>query len=263
LRFFDSHTHLTSPEYDQDRAQVLAAAFNGPIAGMVEVGTNQETSQRAVAFAAEHAAVFATVGIQPWYAAAADTDWIQVLAGLAAASRKVVAIGEIGLDYHYQVPVAAQKKVFIDQLALARELGLPVVIHLRDAENDMLQLMETDALQGLSCAFHCFSGSLALAEKVVARGWYISFAGTPTFKNFRKIDVVKMVPAAQLLIETDAPYLAPGPHRGRRNHPLYIQDTARAIAAMRAEPIESIALATHKNALTFFRLPAAAPEAQL
>jgi TatD DNase family protein len=262
LRFFDSHIHLTSPEYDHDRTQVVADAFHGPIAGMVEVGTNLETSRQAVAFAQEHAPVFAAVGIQPWYAAAVDAQHVRDLAALAIASGKVRAIGEIGLDYHYQASHEAQQKVFVEQLALARELSLPVVIHLRDAEDDMLQLMGTDVMQDLSCVFHCFSGSAALAEQVCARGWYISFAGTPTFKNFRKTDIVRMVPTAQLLIETDAPYLAPGAHRGERNHPLYIEDTARAIAALRSEPVDRIALTTRENARTFFRLPADAPEAR-
>lgn len=257
---FDSHAHIDDKKFDADREEVIARAAANGIAGIINVGSDIFSSARSVDLAQRYASVFAAVGIHPHDAKdAAERDY-EKLAGWAALP-KVVAIGEIGLDYYYDFsPRPVQQQVFIRQLGLARELGKPVIIHDRDAHGDVLEIIKRHG-QGLRGVFHCFSGSPEMAAEVLRLGFYISLGGPVTFANASKLlEVARQVPLERLLVETDSPYLTPAPHRGKRNEPAYVRHTAEKIAALREMDYEALAAATTENVRQLFgiELPAAA-----
>lgn len=254
VRLIDTHAHLHLSQFDADRAQVLARAAEAGVARLVEIGYDRESSRAAVALAEQHPGMYAVVGIQPHYALEADPSWLATVRELAAHPR-VVAIGEIGLDYfHDRAPHAAQERLFRAQLALARELGLPVVIHSREAQDDTLRILR-DAARGQPGIMHSFSGDWAYAEACLDVGFMLSFSGPVTFPKATELhEVAQRVPIDRILTETDSPYLSPHPFRGKRNEPARVRLVAERIAALRGMPLETLAAAVWQNAAAIFRL---------
>jgi len=231
---FDTHAHLHDPAFEPDRDAVLARARAAGVRRVLTVGTDPVTSRQALTLAERHPDVYAAVGIHPHDAAGADPDALAMIATLARAPR-VVAIGEIGLDsFRTLSPPDAQRVALRAQLALARELGKPVLLHCRDAHAELLDVLAADGLGGASGVMHCFSGDVAVAERCLAVGLVISLAGPVTYPNARRLaEVARRVPLERLVIETDCPYLPPQPWRGRRNEPAHLLATATRVAELR------------------------------
>lgn len=251
----DSHTHIDSEEFDGDRAEVLARARAAGVTLMVDPGCDVPSSERAVALAEAHEDVYAAVGIHPHTAREASPAAFDTLRRLAAHPR-VVAVGETGLDYHYDFsPRDQQRESLAMHVALAHEVGLPMVLHCRNAEEDLIAILER--LDGARCGgvVHCFTGPAAVAMRLVALGFYIGVTGIVTFKKAVDVqETARQVPVERLLVETDAPYLAPIPYRGKRNEPAYVAETVRCIAGLRGMSVEALAEATAANARRLFRL---------
>jgi TatD DNase family protein len=255
----DTHFHLDFEQFDPDRAEVVERALETGVTEMITIGTTLETSARAVKLAEIFPSVWATVGIHPNEA----TQWGQdAKTALREWARhpKVVAIGEIGLDYYWKrVPNEVQQRAFDEQLTLAAELGLPVIVHDRDAHDDVLQTIRRwvttltgEARRGV---LHFFSGDLAMAQEALALGFYLGVDGPVTFKNAQELHtLVGALPLERLLIETDAPFLAPHPHRGQRNEPAYVRRVAERVAELHDVPFDEVAAQTTANARRLFRL---------
>ncbi len=254
MPIFDSHAHYLDSRFDEDRDALFTAMFDsGTVCGIIENGTTAETSRRAVELAHRFPSVWAAVGIHPGDAADATDADIAAIEQLAA-DEKAVAIGEIGLDYHYEeyCPRDVQKRWFTAQLELANRLSLPVVVHDREAHEDVFRLLKTYRPHGV---VHCFSGSVESARELIKLGLYIGIGGVVTFKNARKtVEVAAETPLDRLLLETDAPYLAPVPHRGHRCDSTLIRHTADTIAELRGIPVEELLDITANNARTLFGL---------
>lgn len=254
MMYFDSHAHMDDKRFDHDRDQVIRRAFDGGLVGFLNAGADMASSQRGIRLAEQYDGVVAAVGVHPHDAQTVrEHDYIQLAAW--AEHPKVVAIGEIGLDYHYNLsPPAIQREVFIRQLDVARQTGLPFIIHDREAHQDCLTIIKREA-KGLRGVFHCFSGSLEMAREVLQLGLYLSFGGTVTFKNAVKLKaIVTDVPLERILLETDCPYLTPEPWRGKRNEPLYVQQVAAEIAKLRGLEPKTVARVTYENAQCLFGL---------
>lgn len=251
----DTHMHLHSPQFDEDRAAVFERALGAGVARMVEIGYDLVSSRAAVALAESDARIFAAVGIQPHYAAEADAGWLAEIERLAA-HPKVVAIGEIGLDYyHDRAPHELQEQLFRRQLALARARELPVVIHSRDAQADTVRILQ-DAARGQPGIMHSFSGDWPYAQACLDVGFFLSFSGPVTFAKATDLhEVARRAPLDRILTETDCPYLAPHPLRGRRNEPAHVRYVAERLAALREIPLESLAAAVWRNSCEIFKLP--------
>lgn len=247
---FDSHAHYDDTAFDADRETLLAALPQSGVTGVICPGVSVASSERCIALARQFGFIRAAVGIHPSdIGEAADGD-IDRLRALCAAP-EVVAVGEIGLDYHYDdSPREVQRQWFEAQLRLAAEIGLPVIVHDREAHEDVLTLLRKYRPHGV---VHCFSGSVETMRETVALGMYIGLGGAVTFKNARKpLEVAAAVPADRLLLETDAPYMAPVPYRGRRNDSAYITETAAVIAAVRGVTPEELGRQTADNARKLF-----------
>jgi TatD DNase family protein len=242
----DSHCHLDDEQFDADREEVIARARDAGVGELLAIGL-----EAAVRLAESRPGIRAAVGIHPHEASKADFGaWRALLA-----HPKVVAVGEIGLDYHYNFsPPEVQREVFARQLDMAAEARLPVIIHTREAWPDTFRILEERwARAGLPGIMHCFSGGWAEAERALARGFYVSFAGVVTFPKAASIqEAARRVPAERILIETDAPYLAPVPHRGKRNEPAFVAATARKLAELRGVSFEEIAEITTANFRNLF-----------
>jgi TatD DNase family protein len=256
---FDTHTHLDQPEFDADRDDVVRRARDeAGVACILSVGITAESSRAACALAARYDGLYAAVGIQPNYAAqAAAGDWDRVLALLGTPG--VVALGETGLDRYWDyTPFEVQQDYFDRHLRLAQQTGLPVVIHTRDCDDDVLTMLREAARRGpLRGVMHSFTGRAETAAECVGLGLYISFAGMVTYKKSDALrQVAAQVPSDRILIETDSPYLAPHPLRGRRNEPAYLVHTARVLAEVRGTSLEDFARQTTANALRLFGLQA-------
>ncbi|EAX48049.1 hydrolase, TatD family [Thermosinus carboxydivorans Nor1] len=252
---FDSHAHVDDKRFDADRAEVIARLAAGGVTGFLNVGADMASSARSLTLAEQYDNIYAAVGVHPHDAKdVRESDYDQLAAW--AAHPKVVAIGETGLDYYYNLsPREVQQRIFIRHLDLARQLDLPFIIHDRDAHGDVLAIIKKEA-KGLRGVFHCFSGSLEMAREVIKLGFYVSLAGPVTYPNAAKLkEVAASVPLERLLIETDSPYLTPQPHRGRRNEPAHVRYVAETIAALRGLSLEQVAAATAANARELFRLP--------
>ena len=253
----DTHTHLDDTRYDADRDLMIARARDAGVDRMITIGCDLATSEAAVALADRHSAVYASVGVHPHEVKHIADGWYDRLRRLAAHD-KVVAYGEIGLDYHYNhSPPAEQRERFREQLRLARELRLPVVIHTREAQEDTIRILREEWSPETGGVFHCFSGDAWLAKDALDLGFYLSFSGILTFQNAGMLrDIAKTVPMDRLLIETDCPYLAPVPHRGKRNEPTYVRHVADTLAGvLGAVSIEAVAESTTANARRLFRIP--------
>jgi TatD DNase family protein len=252
LRLIDTHAHLALPQFDEDRDGALARAAAADVRRIVEIGYDLPSSRAAVALAEAHPQIFAVVGIQPNHAHEAGDGWEPELRALCAHPR-VVGVGEIGLDYHWmQAPPEVQERLFRAQLALARALGLPVVIHSREARDDTLRVLG-DAARGQPGIMHSFSGDWDYAAACLEIGFMLSFSGPLTFPKAAELhDVARRAPLDRLLTETDSPYLSPHPHRGRRNEPARVCLVAERLAALRAAPLEAVAAQVWDNAGRIF-----------
>jgi TatD DNase family protein len=258
--FVDSHCHIDGPEYDADREEVIARARDAGVTTILNVGTGDPQSgafERAVELAEKHEAVYAAIGVHPHDAKLFDDRAEQRLIDLIGQSQRVIAWGEIGLDYHYDhSPREVQREVFRRQLRLARERNLPVVIHSREADDDTIAILR-DELTGYerSGVMHCFGGSLATAQSAIELGFFISFAGTVTFKKADDLrGIARQLPLDRLLIETDCPYLSPEPFRGRRNEPARVVEVARRLADLHERSLEEIGEITTGNFARLFRV---------
>ncbi len=252
---FDTHAHLHFPEYADDRAAVLARARTAGVRGMVTIGTDLATSQAAIALAAEEPDVWASVGVHPHDATGADDGVLVELERLAGGPR-VVAVGEIGLDFFRNLsPRDVQVDVFRRQLELARRVARPVLIHCRDAHAETLALLSEARVGEVGGVMHCFSGDVEVARRCLDLGLFISLAGPVTYKNARALpDVARFVPADCLVVETDCPFLPPEGYRGKRNEPAYLTVTAARVAALRGEAFDRLAAVTWDNARRLFGL---------
>ncbi len=252
----DSHCHLDADRFDDDRAAVLERARHAGVRRMVTVGCDEENSRRALGLASTHDDVWATVGVHPHEAASASERFDEVLAKLAASDR-CVAIGECGLDYYYDhSPRERQREVFARQIALARRVQKPLVIHVRDAWDECIELLHSEGARECGGVIHCFSGSLDDAKRSLELGFYLSIPGIVTFKSPGDLpEVVRTAPADRLLVETDSPYLAPMPYRGKRNEPAFVLEVARKVAELRGVELDDVVAQTGKNARALFSLP--------
>ena len=248
----DSHCHLDFPELAADRDGVLARAKANGVDGMVTISTRVERFAQITAIAEAHRQIWCSVGTHPHHAHEELHIETADLVRLAAHPR-CVAIGEAGLDYHYDGDYAAQATGFRRHIAAARETGLPLVIHSRSADEDTASILEEESARGaFPFVLHCFSAGIDLARRGLALGGYVSFSGILTFKNAEIIrEVAAFTPADRILVETDAPYLAPVPHRGQSNEPSYVRHTAEKLAEVRGVPFDTLAAETTAN---FFRL---------
>jgi TatD DNase family protein len=251
----DSHAHIDDERFDADREEVVARASAAGVSLIVNIGADMASSARSVALAEQYPGVYAAVGMHPHDAKdIRETDYLQL--DRWTRHPKVVAIGEIGLDYHYDLsPRPVQKEVFLRQLDLARKTGKPFIIHEREAHADMLDIIRY-AARGLNGVFHCFSGSVETAREYLKMGFYISVAGPVTFpKSVKTKEVAKAVPLDRLLVETDSPYLTPQPFRGKRNEPAYVRLVAEEIANLRHISLAELAETTTANVRRLFNIP--------
>ena len=252
---FDSHCHLTDGRFDEDRAAVLDAAVDAGVTRMVTVASDLEDTRAAADLAAGHSALWSTAGIHPHEVSEAGDGDLAVVRQLAATRPEVVAIGETGLDYFYDhSPRPLQRRWFEAHLEAAADLDLPVVIHTREAEDDTMTALRNTP-QSVRKVLHCYTGSMKLLEVGLEAGCYVSFAGIITFSKFDGQDAVRAVPGDRLLAETDAPYLAPVPRRGKRNEPAFVRHVVAALADIRGDDVGAVAEATADNAERFYALP--------
>jgi len=254
----DSHAHIGARAFNKDRDEVMERARKAGLVAVVDVGSDLESSEMAIALTRQYDEGYAVVGFHPHNAARMTNGDIQKLAELAG-QPKVVAIGEVGLDFYRNLsPRHEQVEAFQRQLELAEELGLPVVIHSRNAQDEVLGIL-TDWAGRSSIdrplgVLHCFSGDTELAEKYIDMGFLISIAGPVTYRNSHAPEIARTVPMEKLVIETDCPYLTPVPYRGKRNEPSYVSLVADKIGQIRGMPSDSVAEQTAENALRLFRL---------
>jgi TatD DNase family protein len=266
----DSHAHLDMPHFDADRDSVIARAQAAGVAAILTLGVDAASSQRAVTLAQRYHQVFAAVGIHPHEAEHATPEVYRTLMELARAreANRIIAWGEIGLDYHYlHAPRETQHREFRRQIRMARELDLPICIHSREAHDDVLAILDEEKAADVGVVMHCFSGDALVASRCLDLGFYLSFAGPVTFTNARALAaVVPLVPAERLLIETDSPYLSPHPWRGRdyRNEPARVATIAARLAELRGVSVEAIGQAAAQNfaALFLARSSLSLPERQ-
>jgi TatD DNase family protein len=261
--FIDSHAHIDGAEFDTDREAVIQRARAAGVSAILNIGTGDPHSgalERALELAEKHADIYTAIGIHPHDARLFDAEAERRITRLFNQSARIIAWGEIGLDFHYDnSPRDVQMDVFRRQLQLARSANFPVIVHTREAEAETIEIlklqMEGSDLRGI---MHCFSGSLWLAQQAIDLGFYISFSGIITFKKADDLrTIAKQVPLDRLLIETDCPFLAPVPFRGKRNEPAYVVEVARCLAGIHEKTIEEIGLITSENFTRVFNLKVA------
>lgn len=253
---FDTHTHLDAPQFDEDREEVIARAVEQGVTRMINIGFNRETIPSTMKLAETHDFIYAAVGWHPQDAITmqeGDLDWIAEL----CKHEKVVAIGEIGLDYYWDTsPKDVQHKVFRQQIGLARSLGMPISIHNRDAHEDVVRILREEKAHEVGGVMHSFSGSWEIAKMCIDLGFHLSFGGPITFKNAKQPkEVLAKTPMDRLLIETDSPYLTPHPYRGKRNESAHVRLVAEMAAELKGVTFEEIAEITTRNALERFGIP--------
>ena len=249
MELIDSHAHLDGEKFADDRAAVVERALAAGVVKIITMGDSLESSARSVALTEEFEPVYAAVGIHPEEAQPMTAATDDQLAAWAA-QEKVVAIGEIGLDYYWEKDEekrALQRAIFVRQLDLARQLRLPVCIHDREAHGDMMKILKTEG-RGLRGVLHCYSGSWEMAAELLKGDWYFGIDGPLTYKNAAKLpEIVQRLPAERILVETDSPYLSPMPFRGKRNEPAHVLYVAKKAAELRGESLEAFARATREN----------------
>ncbi len=250
---FDSHAHINSEKFDNNREELAKWIEESDVDFVMDVGCDFESSVLSVENAAKYDWCYGAVGCHPHEADSMDDETLLMFKGLAK-KPKIKAIGEIGLDYYYDYsPRDVQQYWFRRQIGLALELGMPIIIHDREANNDTIQILKQEGAFDTKVLLHCYSGSAELAKEYVRLGATISIAGPVTFKNARRaVEVVETVPIENLLVETDSPYLAPEPYRGKINMPMYVKRTAMKIAEIKGMDYEEVAKITCDNAKRFF-----------
>ncbi|MEK4484027.1 TatD family hydrolase [Psychrobacillus sp. FSL H8-0484] len=253
--FIDTHVHLNADQYDEDLQEVIERALQANVNQMVVIGFDRKTIERAMKLAEEYEFIYVVIGWHPVDAidcTEEDLQWIEEL----SAHKKVVGIGETGLDYYWdKSPKEVQQVLFRKQIRLAQKVNLPIIIHNRDATEDVVRILKEEEAHLTGGIMHCFGGSVETAKQCIAMNFLISLGGPVTFKNAKKPkEVATEIPLEYLLIETDAPYLAPHPHRGKRNEPALVTLVAEEIARLKGVSIEEVAEATTTNAKNFFHL---------
>jgi len=247
MNIFETHAHLNLEHFNKDRETIIKKCQQAGISRLINIGVDEETSIESIALADKYDFIYASVGYHPHDATKYDASVIKKL----LKHKKVVAIGEIGLDYYRNLsPKKIQKRVFADQIEIAIENNLPIIVHDRDAHEDCFEILKK--YNPKKVVFHCFAGDELFAQKVLAENWIISFTGTITYKNSKMDNIIRMVPAEQFFIETDSPYLSPVPNRGKRNSPLNLQYVIQKIADIKHLPPKLIAEQSFKNAEKFF-----------
>ncbi|WKA54860.1 TatD family hydrolase [Planococcus shixiaomingii] len=253
--FIDTHVHLNADQYDEDLTEVIERAIENKVTKMVVIGFDRKTIERAMALAEKYDFIYAVVGWHPVDAVDCtdeDLNWIEEL----SAHPKVVGIGETGLDYYWdKSPKEVQQEVFRKQIRLAKRVNLPIIIHNRDATEDVMRILKEEDAKTTGGVMHCFGGSVETARESIKMNFMISLGGPVTFKNAKQPKkVAEMISLDHLMIETDAPYLAPHPYRGKRNEPAYVPLVAEEIARLKGISVEEVAEATTRNAEKFFKL---------
>ena len=251
---FDTHAHLNDPAFDPDRETLMESFISAGVGLVMNAGCSLESSRDIVAMAEKYPWLYASVGSHPDSANEVNGEVLEEYRKLCKLSSKVKAIGEIGLDYYYEdIPRDIQQKAFRMQMALAQELDLPVIVHERDAHNDGLAIVkEFPKVKGV---FHCYSGSAEMAQQLVDLGWYIGFTGVLTFKNARKaVETAASILLERIVLETDCPFMAPEPFRGKRNHPGYLYRMAEKLAEIRGISVEEVHAATYENGKRLYRI---------
>ena len=251
---FDTHAHMNDPAYDNDREEVLLGLKDKGVELMMNIGCCRESSRDCVAMANKYPFVYASVGTHPDSADEVDEAVLDEYRMLCKQEPKVKAIGEIGLDYYYEtIPRDIQQHAFRLQMELARELNMPVIVHERNAHDDGMRIVRE--FKGVTGVFHCYSGSAEMARQLVDMGWYIGFTGVLTFKNARKaVETAQSIPLDRIVLETDCPFMAPEPFRGKRNDPGYLYRMAERLAELRGLSIEEITAITTENAKRLYRI---------
>lgn len=251
--YFDTHAHYDDEKFDADRDSLLSSLPEKGVELVVNAASDLVSAEKSIGLADRYDYIYAAVGVHPHEAGSFETETVQRLRELCG-RRKVVAIGEIGLDYYYDFsPREEQNRALYAQLELAKELDMPVIIHDREAHEDILKAIK--AVPGIRGVFHCYSGSLEMAREIVDMGWYISFTGSITFKNARRApEVVAWLPADRIMIETDSPYMAPVPRRGERNDSSNLSFIASEVGRIRGISAEEAALLTMENGRRFFSI---------
>ena len=250
---FDTHAHMNDPAFDNDREEMILGLKDKGTDLVMNVGCCLESSKDCIALAEKYPFVYASVGSHPDSADEVNEEVIEAYRKMAQ-HPKVLAIGEIGLDYYYEtIPREIQQKAFRMQMELARELDMPVIIHERNAHDDGMRIAKE--FKGVTGVFHCYSGSAEMARQLVNMGWYIGFTGVLTFKNARKaIETAQALPLERIVLETDCPYMAPVPHRGKRNDPGYLCHMAEKLAEIRGLSLEEIHEITYENGKRLYRI---------
>ncbi len=255
LMLIDSHAHLEMPDFEKDLEAVIQRARESGVEYIFTVGTEKKDWKRALEIAHSHSSIYAILGVHPHNAKEIDDQTYSLLTGLCGDER-VKAYGEIGLDFFRNLsPPGAQLERFREQIGLAKKLGLPIVVHDREAHRETVEILKSEKAEECGGIIHCFSGDYEMAKVCIDMGFYISIPGTITFKNaegFREI--VRKIPLDSLLVETDAPFLTPEPFRGKRNEPGYVRYTAQKLAEIKKVSFEKVAEVTTENALRVYRL---------
>ena len=257
MEFFDTHAHYNDEAFEEDRKEIIDLIYKEGITKTVVIGYNLEKSKKAIQMAEENKFIYASVGIHPSDIGKSKEEILTQIEEIKkmALNKKVVAIGEIGLDYHWEKEnIELQKFAFTKQIQLANELKLPIVIHSRDAIMDTIEIIKGENAPKFSGILHCCVLNKDLIQTGLNAGLYISFAGSITFKNTKNLDLINLIPENRLLIETDSPYLSPEPNRGKRNDSRNIKYTAQKIAEIRGKTIEEIVKITYKNAERIYNI---------
>ncbi|MGI6553937.1 MAG: TatD family hydrolase [Bacillota bacterium] len=255
MELFDTHAHLDFPEYSEDFEEVLSRCRENQVEYVVNVGIDVDTSRKSVSMARNNSGIYASVGVHPHEVEGFDERHLRALQ-LLAAEEKVVALGEIGLDYYRDLtPREKQQDAFRRQIVLARQLRLPVIIHNRDAHKDVLQIIQEEKVRDTGGIMHCFSGDWDMAKKCLDNNLLIAVGGTVTFKNAKDVqEVARRIPLDSLLLETDSPFLSPEPRRGKRNEPGNVRFVAEFVAELKKVSVEEVAYWTTHNAFKLFKI---------
>lgn len=255
MKLFDTHAHLDDEQFDNDREEVIAAMAGSGVVNIMNVGASIESSKNALKIANSHDFIYCSVGIHPEYAHVTNESDYETIRELAKSSGKVKAIGEIGIDYHYDGCASRTEQIscFEKQIDIANELNLPIIVHDRDSKGDAIKVLKDKHV--CNGVVHCFSGSAEIAEEIVSMGLMISFTGVITFKNARKaIEALKVIPLERLMIETDSPYMSPEPYRGRRNDSRYVRYIAEKMAEVKGVSFDELCDITYKNGIKFYNI---------
>jgi TatD DNase family protein len=255
----DSHAHLDMEAFDPDRDEVLSRAREAGVSAILSLGLidEKDSYRRALPLVESRELLYTAVGCHPHDARIFDEKGGEELLGSLSGRTRLLAVGEIGLDYHYNLsPPEVQRDVFRRQIRVARGLALPIIVHHRNAPEDLVAILNEERAREFGGILHSFTADLRTAEAALAEGFLISFSGIVTFKNAGPLrDVARALPLDRILVETDCPYLAPVPHRGKRNEPAYVWDTARCLAEVKGVSLQEVERATDENFRRFFRLP--------